>query len=221
MTFYQMVGLPLLFGLVGFVEPCSIGINMLFLASARNADPRAKTTGVFVFMLVRASLLALLGLSVAILGAWLFSFQSWYFLVFGLGYAIAGIWLLLGKGTLSSAPGMARFSTMVLDGSQPSSPILLGLLGGLTIPACAIPLVVLLLGQSLLAGEMAAGFVSLLVFGLALTAPLLFFLWHGKGQAVLAWMAGKANSLRNVAAIGLILIGVLTMASSYYWMNAL
>ncbi len=221
MSFYQVVALPILFGLIGFIEPCSIGVNMLFLASTRRAGPWAKSTGVLVFTVVRAGLLATLGVSVAFLGAWLFSFQGWYFIAFGAAYLLAGLWLLAGKRLRAALPAMAALPIAVLDGSRPSSPLLLGLLGGVTIPACAIPLVVVLLGQSLLLGEITAGFLSLFVFGLALSAPLGFFLWHGTGQAWLAWLAGRAAGIRHVAGAALALVGLLTLASSYYWMNAL
>jgi cytochrome c-type biogenesis protein len=216
----QILLIPLAFGLVGFVEPCSIGIHMIFLGSVADAPPRRRLAGVAVFALVRAVLMAGVGLSAAWVGAQLFTWQSGWFLGLGAAYMAIGAWLTFGRGSLTGLMRHPWLSGAWLADAPAAGPVLLGLLGGLTIPACAIPLVAVLIGQSLVVGELAGGAVSLLVFALALSAPLLpLTLWRG-GQALLARLSGVARRYRRWLGAVIMLIGVLTMLSAKWWSDA-
>lgn len=220
MTLTQTVLIPLVFGLVGFVEPCSIGIHMVFLGSVAGAPPRRRLAGVAVFALVRAVLMAGVGLSAAWVGARLFTWQSGWFLVLGAAYVAVGAWLTLGRGTLAGLMRHPWLSGAWLRDAPATGPLLLGLLGGLTIPACAIPLVAVLIGQSVALGGLTGGAVSLLVFALALSVPLLPLTLWGGGQAVLVRLSGAARRYRRGLGAVVVLIGVLTMLSATWWGGA-
>ncbi|CAB1074336.1 hypothetical protein D1AOALGA4SA_2155 [Olavius algarvensis Delta 1 endosymbiont] len=97
----------------------------------------------------------------------------------------------------------------------------LGLISGLTIPACAIPLITVLLGQSLLLGDFITGFVALFVFGLALTVPLAAFSLFKRGIIWLRLFSDRAEKLRIAGGIVLVLIGVATYFSGSFWSSEL
>ena len=97
----------------------------------------------------------------------------------------------------------------------------LGLIAGLTIPACAIPLITVLLGQTLLLGKILTGFITLFVFGLALTVPLAIFSFFKGGIIWLGRIAERTKKFRLVGGVILVLIGVATFYSGSYWNQAL
>jgi cytochrome c-type biogenesis protein len=79
---------------------------------------------------------------------------------------------------------------------------------GLNIPACAAPLLAVVLGGAAVAGPgaVARGFVSLAVFGLALSLPLvLAVLWPAARRALDRALAASA---RAPVLIGLLLVGL-------------
>jgi cytochrome c-type biogenesis protein len=84
MSFYVTIILPFFFGLIGFVEPCSMGINIMFLTSIARTSSARRIREIAVFMLMRAFVLALLGLSVSLFGDGLFSFERGFFTLLAL-----------------------------------------------------------------------------------------------------------------------------------------
>jgi cytochrome c-type biogenesis protein len=81
---------------------------------------------------------------------------------------------------------------------------------GLNIPACAAPLIFALLGAAALGGgtggTVALGFVSLGLFGLALSAPLVVAVLWPPGRRLLDRLAGL--SVRVPVVVGIVLIGL-------------
>lgn len=217
MSLMQTLLIPAIFGLIGFIEPCSIGIHMLFLGSVSEAGARQRLAGITVFMLVRSVLMVALGLSAAWLGARLFIWQSGWFLALGAAYMAVGAWQIFGTGSLSGLMRIPWLTGAWLADAPVVRPAMLGLLGGLTIPACAVPLVAVLLGQSLLVGKLAFAALSLMVFALALSLPLLPLVLWRNGHAFLARISGVARRYRRWLGVVIMLIGVLTMLSSRWW----
>src|SRR5699024_2716979 len=90
-------------------------------------------------------------------------------------------WLMLGVGSSLSR----------LSGSRGSA--VLGVLFGLNVPACAGPLIAVLLGMSAVRGASGAarwhGFVLLLVFGLTLSLPLVLAVLWAPARRALDWAA--------------------------------
>ncbi len=76
---------------------------------------------------------------------------------------------------------------------------MLGLLFGLNIPACAAPLILALLGLAAAGGATAAdnggGFVSLAIFGLALSLPLVVAVLFAPARPLLDRMAALSHSM--------------------------
>lgn len=215
-----MIILPFVFGLIGFVEPCSMGINMMFLSSIDRTSSARRFREIAVFMLVWAFVLALLGLSVSLVGNSLFSFERFLFIFLASIYIAVGFLMILSKSLLGKLRNVHIAHWLGLDLKEGSLKRF-GLIAGLTIPACAIPLITILLGQSLLAGDIITGFIALFVFGLALTVPLAVFSFFKGGMVWLSWIAERAKKLRVVGGVILILIGIATFFSGSYWNQAL
>ena len=52
MSFYATIILPFVFGLIGFVEPCSMGINIMFLSTIDRTSSANRYREIAVFILV-------------------------------------------------------------------------------------------------------------------------------------------------------------------------
>ena len=140
------------------------------------------------------------------LGTAFLGLQRGAWIVLGGVYVLLGLLYLVGKaGALMFAlgPSLARLAT--LGGSAS-----LGVLFGLNIPACAAPLLVALLGAAAaggVAGEtLASGFVSLALFGFALSLPLVLAVLFEPARRAIDRLAGLSRRLPFWT--GLLLIGL-------------
>ena len=198
----NLVLLPLGLGLLGFVEPCSIGSSLVFIRYLEGKAAAAKVLQVVVFTLTRAAFIGGLGAVAALVGGAFIDFQRAGWILLGSLYVVLGAVYLLGQaGVLmrTLGPGLGR-----LSGAHGA--IGLGVLFGLNIPACAAPLLAAVLGSAAIAGVGGAlqGFVALALFGLALSLPLvLAVLWRPARRALDRL---SALSARIPVWIGLLLI---------------
>jgi len=95
---------------------------------------------------------------------------------------------------------------------SPRGAAALGLLFGLNIPACAAPLILALLGFAAAGGASAAdlsgGFVTLALFGLALSLPLVAAVFIGPARAMLDRMAALSTQMPRWTGLLLVLLGL-------------
>jgi cytochrome c-type biogenesis protein len=210
---FHLVVLPVGLGLLGFVEPCSIGSSLVFIKYVEGQSAAIRIAQVGVFALTRALFIGVLGALVALIGTIFLSLQKGAWLLLGLLYIAIGAFYAFGKAGFlmrSFGPSLSRIV-------GPRGSVGLGLLFGLNIPACAAPLIFALLGTAALGGSgggtVAMGFVSLGLFGLALSAPLVLAVLWQPGRRLLDWLAGL--SVRVPMVIGLVLI-VLGLWSVYF-----
>lgn len=201
----NLVVFPLGFGLLGFIEPCSIGSSLVFIKYLEGKNASAKLAQVSVFTATRALLLGMLGVLAVLLGAAIIGFQKGAWILLGMIYAAIGVLYLTGKaGVLmtSLGPSLSRISG--LQGSAA-----LGILFGLNIPACAAPLIFALLGMAAVGGgTLAAGFVSLGLFGLALSLPLVLAVLFEPARQALDWLAGLAKRVPFWTGLLLVVLGL-------------
>jgi cytochrome c-type biogenesis protein len=203
---FQLVILPVGLGLLGFVEPCSIGSSLVFIKYIEGQSAAARIAQVGVFALTRALLIGALGGLVALIGTIFLGLQKSAWILLGALYIAIGAFYAFGKaGFLMRSFGPSLSRLVGLRGS-----IGLGVLFGLNIPACAAPLIFALLGIAAFGGStggtFARGFVSLGLFGLALSAPLVLAVSWEPGRRLLDRLAGL--SVRVPMVIGLVLIGL-------------
>ena len=165
-----LVAIPAGLGLIGFVEPCSIGSSLIFVKYLEGKSATTKLVETTLFALARAAFIGLLGVLAVLIGSLFLDLQRSAWLLLGTVYVALGLLLAIGRARMlmvSLGPSLTRLSG--LSGSAG-----LGLLFGLNIPACAAPLLfALLAGAAATSGATALnGFVALAVFGFALSLPL-------------------------------------------------
>jgi len=183
-TFYTLITLPVVLGLIGFIEPCTIGGHLLFLDTQKNRTRSEKVRAVVVFIVVRSLVAGSFGALIAFLGKHLISAQTGIWLIFGLIYLTIGLAFLTGRTRLIKK----QINLAPAAWKQVGSPVVLGLAFGLNVPACAAPILFGLLGLAATTGTVLAGFVMMSVFGLFLSLPLALF-------AVIPKLANKLDGL--------------------------
>ncbi len=199
--------LPIGLGLFGFVEPCSIGATLLFIKLMEGKPAAVKVGQVAAFTFARAIFIGLLGAAAAVVGTVFLGFQRAGWFVLGLVYLAIGIlyltdrigWLMRSIGPRLAGLGELRASAA------------LGLLFGLNIPACAAPLLLALLAASAsgtTAGGIAGGFVSLALFGLALSLPLVVAVLFKRAQRALDWLASLTGRVPRWTGLLMVALGL-------------
>jgi cytochrome c-type biogenesis protein len=214
-SFTTMLLLPLGLGLLGFFEPCSIGSSMVFIKFLEKKSPAAKIAQVAVFAGTRALLIGLLGAVAALVGSVFIGFQKAAWVLLGTTYLAIGLFYVLGRSDLLMRMIGPRISAI----SGRDSAALLGLVFGLNIPACAAPLIFALLGGAAAAGATGqaavAGFVSLGLFGLALSAPLVAAAAFGPAQRLLDRLGALSRRIPLWTGIVLIALGLWSIGFAY------
>lgn len=206
--------LPLGLGLLGFVEPCSIGSSLLFVQYVGGRPTLVKVVQTATFALTRALVMGALGAVAALVGTAFIGFQRFGWTLLGAVYIALGLIYLTGNaGSL-----MRRLGPRLDDLAGPRGAVALAAVFGLNIPACAAPLLFAVLGSAAIGGtsglgHVAMGFISLAVFGLALSLPLVVaVLWRPARQA----LDGAASwSSRAPGWVGVLLM-VLGVWSIYF-----
>jgi len=212
---YNIVIIPILFGLIGFFEPCSLGINIIFLNRIKGLNTAKKIIETSIFCLARGFLLALVGLSAAFIGSRIITIQSSFFIILGALFILFGVLALINK-----YKPIFRSGIDLTKYFQIKSSVTLGLVFGLVIPACAIPLILALIGKSILLGNLLESFVSLFAFGIALSLPLLIISFFAKPNEIISKISEKGRRIPWLAGVVLIVVGLLTMLSSSWWAGA-
>lgn len=202
----NFVALPIGLGLLGFVEPCSIGSSLIFIKYLEGKSAAAKLAQVGMFTASRAVFIGLLGMLAAVLGGAFIGFQKGAWIALGLVYVGLGLLYIAGRaGRLMVALGPSLDRLSGLRGSAA-----LGLFFGLNIPACAAPLIFALLGMAaaggVSGGTLAAGFASLGLFGFALSLPLVVAVLFAPARRMLDRLAGLSQRLPFWT--GLLLVGL-------------
>lgn len=197
-------------GLLGFIEPCAIGATLLFIKLVEGKPARTMIAQAVAFTLTRGLLMGLLGACAAWVGGAFFSFQKAGWLAFGVVYALIGLMYLTEHVRWLQHSIGPRLSSL---GAVPSS-IALGMLFGLNIPACAAPLLLALLtatAAGVTPGGAMGGFISLFLFGVALSAPLVVAVAFPAARRALDWLAGLTARMPRLVGALLLAVGTLTI----------
>lgn len=206
--FLNIVALPIFFGLSGFIEPCSIGSTLVMVKQMEGRSRRQKITWTLVFAGTRANFIGLLGVVAAGVGSAFLGFQKAAWLILGVLYVVLGAMYLSGRVVVL----MCAFGPRLDRLRSTSGAAALGLLFGLNIPACAAPLILALLGFAAVGGastaDLSGGFVSLALFGLALSLPLVLAVSFAPMRALLDRLAALSRQIPRLTGILLVLLGL-------------
>lgn len=197
-----LIALPIGLGLLGFIEPCTIGSSLLFLHYLDGRTPAEKAAQTLTFTAVRGLFMGVLGVVAVMVGAAFIDFQKGAWAVMGLAYVVLGAAYLTGRVEAIKRPlgvGLRR-----LEGAKGAFAI--GVVFAFNIPACAGPLLAVLLGTTAVAqpNSAARGFLTMSLFGLALSLPIIVAVLSRRGRALLDAVA--RHSKRVPAIIGAIFV---------------
>ncbi len=194
-TLTSLVLLPVGLGLLGFIEPCSIGSTLIVVKHLEGKSAARKLAQVGVFAGTRVLFIGFLGIVAAVLGTAFLGVQQGAWVVLGSVYVLLGLLYMIGKAEalmVPLGPSLHRFSDLPASAS-------LGVLLGFNIPACAAPLLLALLSTAAVSGAagatLATGFVSLALFGLALSLPLVVAVLFEPARRAIDWLAGLSSRL--------------------------
>ncbi len=203
MNEFSLLALAFGLGLLGFIEPCSIGANGIFLAYLREKDRTTRLIETAKFTLSRSVILGLFGIGAALVGGFIFSAQKGFWLILGLLYLTLGIAVILNARFRWGLFGRLSPGRLLPKGGYQS--LGLGFLFGLNLPACAYPLLLALLGGSAASGAL-WGFVALFVFGLALSVPLMVLSFSERAAKLFGHLTRMSGATPYV--IGILLLAV-------------
>lgn len=202
--------LPIGLGLLAFIEPCAIGATLLFIKLVEGKPAGTKLTQALGFMFTRGLFIGLLGASAVWIGSPFFALQKTAWYVFGSVYIVIGLMYLTGHVRWlmrSVGPRLAGLGDF-------QSSVALGLMFGFNIPACAVPLLIALLAATASGatpGGVMGGFISLSLFGVALSLPLVAAVAFPRARPALDWLAGLSARIPRWTGLVLIVLGALTI----------
>lgn len=179
MDIWALIVVPLGLGLLGFIEPCTVGSSLVFVKYLEGKDASAKLIEMTAFAVTRALFVGALGAVAALLGTAFLSAQRWFWVLLGALYVALGTFYLAKKQWLL----MRMIGPKPGRGWHTKGAAGLGVLFGLNIPACAAPLLAALMAASVGAASVARGFLAMGVFGLALSLPLVLVVFWGRARS--------------------------------------
>lgn len=196
--------LPIGLGLFGFVEPCAIGAHVTFAATLAGRARSARMASTALFITVRTLTMGLLGVVAALAGQSFAFTQKSFWLAFGVAYVGLGALYLAGR----SDALMIRIGPGPRAGSGSRNVVLLGIILGFGIPACAAPLLFAASGVAVGAGTVGTAFLAMTLFGLALSAPLVVLVAVPRTVKLLQWAAARGRWLRTLVGWVLVAVGI-------------
>lgn len=186
---------PILFGLMGFIEPCAIGMTLLFVFTLEGKPAAQKVAQVAVFTLTRTVATGLLGVAAAMVGSLFLEAQKAVWILVGILYLWIGA--LYASGRISVLKQSIGTRMAALSAARGSA--ILGALFALNIPACAGPLLLALLAAAAAGGAsggtLANGFIMLGLFGFALSLPIVAAAMFPRARAIFDWLGRLATRL--------------------------
>lgn len=205
--FLQSIALPLALGLLGFVEPCSVASTLLFVKFLEGKTAATKIAQTLLFAATRAGLIGALGAAAVVVGSGFVAYQRAAWVLLGIIYTMVGAVLLANRARWFARALGPRVSVV----AGPRGSVALGIVFGLNIPACAAPLLAALLAMAAATGASGAtlgrGFISLALFGLALSLPLIAAVFFERARNLLDRAARHASRYPRWAGLVLILLG--------------
>lgn len=175
---------------------------MIFVRTLEDRTLAQKLSATAAFTLGRCMTAGLFGLLFALLGQEMIGIQTSLWIGFGTIYVLIGVLLL----TNFADPLRRTIGFVPESWKRGRQPLVMGLVFGLNIPACAAPVLFGLLGVAAIGQAMSTGFTMMAVFGLFLSAPILILIVVPEWNHQLAALGHKIGKSRRL--IGLLFVAV-------------
>lgn len=198
----NLVLVPVIFGIVGAFTPCALGINAVFLGYVTGKPRPVRLWEWLLFALARAAFLVVLGLLFGLLGQYVGAFVRGYQKLIAVGLIALGALFIVSRYRPVPVPRLSLAGTWNPDGE---SALALGAVFGLDIPACTSPLVLALLAQTVLVGNYVFGAISLFLFGVGMSLPLLAVTYYEGADRLLVVLSRRYKTAFYFAAGGLLM----------------
>ena len=206
-SLYTLLLLPVGLGLLGFIEPCTVGAHLLFLKSLGQSATSDRVASSIVFVGVRTLTAGVVGAFVALLGQHLIAAQTTVWLLFGAAYSLVGLAYLFGQAGLIKL----RIDLAPSSLKATRNPALLGVVFGLNVPACAAPILFGMIGLAASVGTIAMGFVAMALFGLSLSVPLVLLVVQPRLATLIQKIGNDSPRTRWILGAVFIVLGVWSM----------
>lgn len=191
-----LLALSVLLGLLAFFEPCTIATNTLYAVRAHRAPARACCQGLLMVWLIRSLLLA----GLLVLATALTAPPAWGPWLPSLILAAMAVIYVISRFVYLPIPHLA-FHRLIPEGERLPDGVRLGL----TLPACTLPLVLVVGGLAVTVDSLAFAALSGVLFATLFTLPMVVASWrglHADGQELLARAARGAPWLTAALLLG-------------------
>lgn len=206
---WALVVVPVGLGLLGFVEPCTLGSSLAWLKYLDGQSAAMQRIHTAAFAATRSIAIGVLGAVAAVVGARFVAYQRAFWIALGVLYVCIGALYVLRLEWLfarSLGPGLSR--------ARASGAIALGLVFGLNIPACAAPILGALIAASAGLASIGRGFVMMAIFGLALSLPLVIAVFWRGGRAHIERLGSISRRVPLWTGVVFVGLGVLSIYSA-------
>ena len=170
-------------GFLSFFEPCTVATHTLFAVRANQDSPKQRWLALSQLMLARTALIVTVFVIAAVIGLAELS-SNIAMLVLG----VIGLIYLLTRKIYLPVPHLEFFR--LIPGHEGFSQ---GLKLGLTLPACTLPLVIIVSILSALTEQPGMAVMAGLVFAVMFTLPTLWDSTHDLNAAHRAFLSKAAN----------------------------
>lgn len=204
MDLWALMVVPLGLGLLGFIEPCTVGSSLLFVKYLEGKGASAKVGDTMAFAATRALFIGALGAVAALVGAAFLSAQRGFWVLLGSLYVVLGAFYLAKRQSVF----MRMLGPKLGRARHTKGAAALGVLFGLNIPACAAPLLAALMAASVGAASVTQGFVAMAIFGLALSLPLVLVVFWPRARSWLDRVAALSDRVPVWTGIVFVALGV-------------
>lgn len=203
-------------GLVSFFSPCTLPLVPGYLSvvtggHVTDSSNRLKALWLSIcFVLGFSVVFIAFGASASLLGQWLMAYRQEANLVAGILIVLMGLFML-GWWSVPALQLDWRFG-QTLEGGRPTAAFILGLAFAVGWTPCIGPILGAILALSSTHANAETGMLYLAVYSLGLAIPFLattLFIEHFRARV--RWMSRWSQSLRILAGLVLVLMGVMVL----------
>jgi len=189
--------LAIILGTLAFFEPCTIATHTLFSARAYKKKAIGKLSDIAWLWLSRSALLIIL----FTLSTLFFDSTAMSHKAASIGLVIMALLYLLSRKIYLPVPHL-EFYRLLPFSSKFADSIRLGL----TLPACTLPLMVIMLVLSASVHSVSFAILAALLFSLFFTLPIVVATWRGISDSGADFLAKAAHGAPYLTAILLVII---------------